>query len=79
MPTWSCDSFVKKPVPYYVWENGVENCGMCAHWNGEKCAFHEELKEQGENDWYEEDDNDFGFSRVNTEWNSWEWSSDGKA
>ena len=76
MPSWKCDSFEAKSESKQYWDGfttPVENCGLCKNWNRNKCKFHNELKELGEN--AEVFNNDFGFDHINVEY---EWSSYGK-
>jgi hypothetical protein len=69
MPTWKCKYFSEKENDGFYWNKAVENCGLCVNWCEDKCLHHDRLKELGEENlrW----DDDFGFSRVNTEWNEW--------
>lgn len=76
MPTWKCIYFASKDSDIHFWGGPVENCGLCINWCDGECIHHEQLKVQGENEGYEENSDDYGFSRVNTEYD--EWSGYGK-
>lgn len=67
MPSWFCTLFVGEEENSF-YDKSVQNCGLCVHYDYQcsRCRHHDRLKGLSEENYSGSDD--FGFSRVNTEW-----------